>query len=589
MTAVSIILTLALSVTEGSILVMLMPLLSMVGIEKSSSMPRVANWLESAFGLFGLTPTLGSTLILFVGIAGVRALLLHWQSAVNAKVREGVSEKMRLLLYRSIAGAEWKFLVTRRPSEFVHALASETGRVGAAAYQLIDLGIIAAVSLVYLALAFHFSAVMALVVLVCASALAWVLKGSLIKARRLGAQGSTARTKLHAVVTEHIAALKTAKSYGATDRQDDIFLNISADVRDVNLETQAGQTELQQRLELGCALLLAFIVYVSYQKLGVSAAQLLVLLFVFARLMPRMVSIYQQIQRLVGVLPIIESVNNLEQECIEAAETLSRQKELPRFNQNIRFDGVSFAYLRRTEAAALQSVDLQIEAGRTTAIVGPSGAGKSTLADLLIGLLSPSSGRILIDGEVLTTDRLASWRQQVSYVPQETFLFHDTVRANLDWASAGVSEDQLIRALRLSAAYDFVSNLPQGLDTIIGERGVLVSGGERQRLSLARAILRRPGVLVLDEATSSLDSENEQRIQQAIESLHEQMTIVVITHRLSTIRHADVIHVMDHGRVVETGSWDELIARPSGRFRKLCQAQGIEEEMEVYSVGSIGH
>jgi ATP-binding cassette subfamily C protein len=182
-----------------------------------------------------------------------------------------------------------------------------------------------------------------------------------------------------------------------------------------------------------------------------------------------------------------------------------------------------------------------------------------------------------VDDEMLSTDRLASWRRQISYVAQSTFLFHDTIRANLDWAKPGASEEELIQALHLSEAYDFVSGLPHGLDTIVGERGVLVSGGERQRLSLARAILRRPRMLVLDEATSSLDSENELRIQQAIESLHQQMTIVVITHRLSTIRQADVIYVVDQGQVVESGSWADLMARPAGRFRDLCRAQGIDD------------
>lgn len=324
-------------------------------------------------------------------------------------------------------------------------------------------------------------------------------------------------------------------------------------------------------------MLLAVIVYVASAVLNVNAAQLLVLLFIFARLMPRLVAIYRQIQALASVLPVLDAVNDLERECMAAAEPFSSKGSDISFERSIRFESVSFTYLRRAKTPAVCDVDLEIAAGLTTAIAGPSGAGKSTLADLLIGLLSPTIGRILVDGEVLGTDRLASWRRQISYVPQETFLFHDTIRSNLDWAKPGAREDELIQALRLSAAYDFVSGLPHGLDTAVGERGVLVSGGERQRLSLARAILRRPRMLVLDEATSSLDSENELRIQQAIESLHQQMTIAVITHRLSTIRHADVIYVVDQGRVVESGSWADLMSRPAGRFRDLCRAQGIED------------
>jgi ATP-binding cassette subfamily C protein len=372
-----------------------------------------------------------------------------------------------------------------------------------------------------------------------------------------------------------MSSIKTAKSYGAVDRHAEIFKRVSGELRDVSLEVTAGESKLQQNLELGSTVLLAFLVYVSFEILQVPGAQLLVLLFIFARLMPRLVTIYRRVQSLAGVLPVLDAVTDLERECLEAAECAAADKDVAPARM-IRFEHVSFAYHRSTAGAlAVNDVDLEITAGLTTAIVGPSGAGKSTLADLLIGLLSPTTGRILVDGEPLSAERIAGWRQHISYVAQETFLFHDTVRANLAWARPEATDEELWQALRLSAADQFVAMLPQGLDTIVGERGVLLSGGERQRLSLARAILRRPRILVLDEATSSLDSENELRIQRAIEGLHQQMTIVVITHRLSTIRHADLIHVLEQGRVVESGSWTALMARPAGRFRQLCRAQGI--------------
>lgn len=570
-------LTIALGVTEGVSLVMLMPLLGLVGIEQPSTMPRVEGWLTSLFALFEREPTLGGALLIFVLIAAVRALLSKWQSALSVGLREDITTALRMRIYRAIAGAEWKFIVTRRPSEFVRVLGSEIARFGTAASQLIDLSIATAVSVVYLALAFHFSAVMSLVVLVCAGLLAAVVRGTLKRAGDVGNRFGNAKGELHSAITEHVGSLKTAKSYGVTDLQDGAFLKLANEVRDASMELAAGQSTLHQRLELGSTVLLAIIVYISYVVLSVSAAQLLVLLFIFARLMPKLVAIYRQLQSLAAVLPMLDRVTQLEIECLEAAEPMTTDQANVRLEEQISFEDVSFAYLRRTESPALRDVDLKIAAGLTTAIVGPSGSGKSTLADLLIGLLMPTSGRIVIDNSELGTSRLASWRQHLSYVPQETFLFHDTVRANLTWARPDATDEELNLALKMSAAYDFVMGLPQGLDTVVGERGVLVSGGERQRLSLARAILRKPSMLVLDEATSSLDSENELRIQQAIESLHTQMTIVIITHRLSTIRHADVIHVLDNGRVVESGSWSELMSRPNGRFRELCRAQGIEE------------
>jgi ATP-binding cassette subfamily C protein len=183
-----------------------------------------------------------------------------------------------------------------------------------------------------------------------------------------------------------------------------------------------------------------------------------------------------------------------------------------------------------------------------------------------------------VDGVALDPERLRSWRDRIGYVPQDTFLFHDTVLANLLWARPDAGLDEVWRALTLAVADDFVRGLPDGLDTIVGDRGMLVSGGERQRLSLARALLRQPQLLILDEATSALDSESERRIQQAIDRLHGQITIVVIAHRLSTIRNADLIHVIERGDIVESGRWADLAARPGGRLRTLCQAQGIDPD-----------
>ena len=210
--------------------------------------------------------------------------------------------------------------------------------------------------------------------------------------------------------------------------------------------------------------------------------------------------------------------------------------------------------------------------------MGSSGAGKSTIADLLMGLITPEMGRITVDGVPL--EHSQSWRESIGYVAQDTFLFHDTVRANLLWARPDATESELSEVLTMAAAEEFVSRLPQQLDTVIGDRGATLSQGERQRLALARALLRRPKLLVFDEATNSLDSENETRILSAIEHLREGIagagvTTVLIAHRLSTIRWADLIYVIEAGRVVESGDWTTLSVKLDGRFRSWCVAQGL--------------
>ena len=208
-------------------------------------------------------------------------------------------------------------------------------------------------------------------------------------------------------------------------------------------------------------------------------------------------------------------------------------------------------------------------------MVGPSGAGKSTIADILMGLMRPDSGALKLDGRILDAPSMRGWREQIGYVGADTFLFHDTIRANLKWARPDASEDQMLDALRQAAVYDFVAGLRDGLDTIVGDRGILVSQGERQRLAMARAFLRQPSILILDEATNSLDSENERRVLDALERRRGELTVVLIAHRLSTIRGADLIYVVEGGTVVESGNWSSLSGRHGGRFRAFCEAQSL--------------
>jgi ATP-binding cassette subfamily C protein len=307
--------------------------------------------------------------------------------------------------------------------------------------------------------------------------------------------------------------------------------------------------------------------------MSIPAAGLLLLLFLFNRTIPLFGSIQRSYQECLNALPAFAGVLELQARCEAAAEAQPETSEAVELREGIQFEGVSFTYGGQGSVAAIRELDLTIEAEKTTAIAGPSGAGKSTIADLVMGLILPNRGRVVVDGKSLSPERLKSWREQIGYVAQDTFLFNDTVRANLLWARSDASEEEIWRTLKLAAAEGFVSELPDGLETILGDRGVRLSGGERQRLALARALLREPSLLILDEATSALDSENERRIQKAIERLHGGMTIVVITHRLSTVRGADVIHMLEGGRLVESGDWPTLLARESGRFAALVRAQ----------------
>jgi subfamily B ATP-binding cassette protein MsbA len=236
----------------------------------------------------------------------------------------------------------------------------------------------------------------------------------------------------------------------------------------------------------------------------------------------------------------------------------------------IRFEDVSFSYA--TDAPVLTDVSLTARRGTVTALVGPSGAGKTTLVDLVARFYDPTSGRITIDGVDLRDFSAKSLRSRMGVVTQETVLFHDTVRANVAYALPDSTQEAVERAARAANAHEFILQMPQGYDTVLGERGTRLSGGQRQRIAIARAILRDPPILIFDEATSALDSESERLVQEAIEHLLEGRTVFVIAHRLSTILNADQIIAMENGRIVESGTHDELLAE-GGLYRKLYRLQ----------------
>jgi ATP-binding cassette subfamily B protein len=231
----------------------------------------------------------------------------------------------------------------------------------------------------------------------------------------------------------------------------------------------------------------------------------------------------------------------------------------------------------------VRRANFEIQAGKLAALVGPSGAGKTTITYLIPRLYDPTEGRVLIDGNDLRDLAGESLARQIGVVTQETFLFHDSVRANLLYAKSDATQDEIERAARAANIHDFITKLPQGYDTIVGERGYRLSGGEKQRVAIARVILKDPRILILDEATSHLDSESEALIQAALEPLMRGRTSVVIAHRLSTILSADVILVVDEGAIVEQGTHAELLAR-DGLYARLYRTQFRDNERnQVFS------
>lgn len=564
------------TVTSSFGLLMLVPMLGVVGLDvQEGSIGYITDFLRDGFSLIGLQPTLLAVLAVYLLIMTVNAALVRWQAVLGTSLEQAVVTKLRKRVYHAIVHSKWLYFSRQRSSDFSHVLTVEIERVGAAVSVLLSLAVKIILTAVYIVLALVLSAVMTSIVAVAGLALSLVLRRKTLMGQQKGSAITEAYGGLYSAVGEHLAGMRISKSLGIEGRQAAAFGRRADGTAEAQIDRARNSASLGFWFEVGSVAILATMLYIALETLALPLASILLLLFLFARLIPMVTGIQKGYENFLNLLPAYVKVMDVYASSDAAAETRFSSAQPLDLERKIELRDVSFWYGSIDDAPVLRDLGLDVRAGRTTAIVGPSGAGKSTVVDLVIGLLVPTQGSIAIDGEPLSPQRLAMWRKQVGYVPQDVFLFHDTVRANLLLVDPDAGDEDLWSALRDAAAAEFISALPEGLDTVLGDRGVRLSGGERQRLSLARALLRRPSLLVLDEATSALDVENEQRIQEAIERLHGRVTILVVAHRLSTVRNADVIHVLENGRLVESGDWDTLVQTSGGRFRELCRAQGL--------------
>ena len=548
-------LSVLLSLTEGVSVALVFPLIALLG-DSGRPAGRLepgphTRWLLGMLAASHVPERawLGSLLVLvLLSVAAVGQLtgVLGWLSVgIVMRLRQQLGGE----LYRAILRADWVFLVRQRASDMTHLLTAELNRtstLAAAVLALISNGLVA---MLMLGIALWQAPGLTLSVLsVLALSVPWQRR----VARRAYGSGEAISARMREVFDssmERLQNLKVVKAYGAQDEEFAVFdrrygAAVGEMVHNEGLNLVAGRN-----FQLFSAVLLSVVVLLGLGPLHLTAGGILVFLFAFVRAAPRLGAMQQKVNSIVSELPAYAEIGRFVTECARHAEREDDPGTVPRLRQALHLQEVTFAY-GPGQPAILRGAEMVARVGEVVALAGASGAGKSTVADLLLGLLQPAAGVLLVDGRRVRREEARAWRRQVAYVSQDTLLFNSTVRENLLWAHPSATEEELWMALRAARA-GFVEEMREGLETVVGNRGTLLSHGQRQRIALARALLLEPSVLILDEATNSLDVENERAILETVRASGTKRVTLLISHRASAISMADRVYVLEDGAMRE--------------------------------------
>jgi len=561
--------SLIITVFEGVGVGLLVPLLSLLlGGEQAKPM-RPIQFLQAQFPGHSSAFYVGVCCVAIVAAIAAKNAGGYVSTIFSSRLKRRISVNLRDALFLRLQQAPLELFDSHPAGEIANIFLVESYRASQAVDGAIGLLQRASIALVYLAALFYISWPLTLLVVALGSAIGASLSFAYSRLTRAGAEVTEINHRLAATLQQSFAGIRVvraANSQAAEMRTFHELNDAQAKAEERSHHALALLFPLTETVAVVGAMVIVAVAYIFWVKPGhMLSSYLLGYGFVLLRLLPLLYQLYRMQGHLLYLAGGIREVRKWLDTPIFPVRPFGTRL-FAGVHRAVRFEHVSFSY--GDKSPALSDVSFDVPAGKTVAIVGPSGSGKSTLAALLLRLRAPASGRIAVDGVDAWDFTPSTWHDAVFIVEQDAFLFHGTLRDNVLYACTDSRAGALDAAIATANLEDVVAHLPSGLDTLVGDRGAMLSGGQRQRVAIARAVVRNPAILILDEATSHLDSVSEQLVQQALNRAARGRTTLVIAHRLSTIREADWIVVLEDGRLVEQGTWDDLKAR-AGMFDRL--------------------